>query len=235
MYDELQHYGILGMKWGVRRSKEQLGYRPTSPSALLANRANKKVNAGFKAWEENTKKREEAITLGKKTNQSRMAYARDPGNKELKREFKEDQKNYKKVLSSNTHYRQGVIRKEVGQDESRKYLSEAKKVKKQLEQDPSNKDLQKKYNSLMSEHAISRAKSRKAVAVGQKRSSKIASLKRARTMAIKGAVTATVLAGGAAVTNEILKKKGMRGISKEDLETVVRAGKEILNFAGYIY
>ena len=106
--EELYHYGIKGMKWGVRKDR-QPGYKSTSIKAALAKRSK---------------------------------------------------------------YRKGIIRQEVGKDSARKYLSEAKAVKKQLSADPSNKTLQKKYNQLMSKHDIERANARRATEVAANRSKK---------------------------------------------------------------
>ena len=155
--DELIHYGIPGMKWGHRKTYHSTGIR-----SAVARRSNKKVDKSFKKWNENSKKRENAIELGKKANLSRLSYENDKKNKDLKRQYKADNKAYKKAVRKNTTYRKGQIKNEVGSDLSRKYLSNAKKVRKQLYADPSNKQLKKQYNSLMSKHDIERAKARRA-------------------------------------------------------------------------
>ena len=239
MNNELYHYGIPGMKWGIRKDKPS--YRSTGVRSALARRSNEKVDKGFKNWNENAKKREDAIALGKKANASKMAYESNRSDKALKSQYKADNKAYKNALKSNTTYRKGQVRKEVGSDLSRKYLSDAKKIQKQLANDPGNKKLQKQYNRLMSQHDIERAKARRAPEVAAKRSARKANLKRTATMSVKAvAATATVAAGTYAVNrylsshNVTLDGKPIR-LNAQNLRNVAEMAKKAKRFMGYFY
>ena len=239
MNNELYHYGIPGMKWGIHKDKPS--YRSTGVRSALARRSNEKVDKGFKNWNENAKKREDAIALGKKANASKMAYESNRSDKALKSQYKADNKAYKNALKSNTTYRKGQVRKEVGSDLSRKYLSDAKKIQKQLANDPGNKQLQKRYNELMSQHDIERAKARRAPEVAAKRSARKANLKRTATMSVKAvAATATVAAGTYAVNrylsshNVTLDGKPIR-LNTQNLRDVAEMAKKAKRFMGYFY
>lgn len=199
---ELYHYGVKGMKWGVRKKQ----YRSTGIRSAMARRSNKKVDDSFKDWKENARKRDNAIELGKKANAAKLAYENNKSDKNLKSAYKQANKEYKKALSENTTYRKGVVRQEVGRDVSRKYLSEAKKVKKQLDKDPSNKKLQKQYNDLMSKHDVERAKARRAKEVGERRSRIKANMKRSMTMTVKAAASTAAIAAGTYAVNSYLNK-----------------------------
>lgn len=203
--NELYHFGVKGMKWGVRRSGKT-GYKSTSLRSALARRSNEKVDKSFKNWNENVKKRDDAIDLGKKANVAKMAYEKNKSDKSLRSDYKKANSEYKKALKSNTTYRKGVVKQEVGKDLSRKYLSEAKKVNKQLAKDPSNKQLQKQYDQYMSKHDVERAKARRVAGVYSNRSRKIASIKRGMTMTAKAAAASAVVAGGVYATNKYLEK-----------------------------
>nr|DAD73825.1 MAG TPA: hypothetical protein [Siphoviridae sp. ctMsr1] len=221
--DYLMHYGIPGMKWGVRKKD----YSSTSVRAAMARRQNDKVDAGFKNWNSNSKKKENAIDLGKSMNTNRMAYESNR-NKQTKSAYKSSKKAYKKALRKNTTYRKGAIRGEVGKDASRKYLSAAKKVKKQLDADPNNKQLKRQYSDLMSKHDIERAKARKAPEVGANRSRKIAAVKRGLTMSAKAAATTAAVGGGLYLVN----KYGVlnTSISSDDVIRYAKVGKKILTY-----
>lgn len=221
--DYLIHYGIPGMKWGVRKKD----YSSTSVRAAMARRQNDKVDAGFKNWNDNSKKKANAIDLGKEMNTNRMAYESNR-NKQTKAAYKSSKKAYKKALRKNTTYRKGAIRGEVGKDASRKYLSAAKKVKKQLDADPNNKQLKRQYSDLMSKHDIERAKARKAPEVGANRSRKIAAVKRGLTMSAKAAATTAAVGGGLYLANKygILNTQ----ISSDDVIRYAKVGKKILTY-----
>ena len=190
-------------------------------------------------WNENAKKKANAIELGKQANVSKRAYESNKSNKTLKQQYKADSKAYKKALKSNTTYRKGQIKQAVGSDLSRKYLSAAKKVGKQLKTDPSNKQLQKQYNKLMSNHDVERARARRAPEVAAKRFAKKASIKRTMTMTVKAAVTTTAVSAGAYAINKYLKDHDVTingqnvSFGKQKVEDVMNTTKKMKNIMGY--
>lgn len=219
-YSDINHTGVLGMKWGHRKN-----YSSTGLKSYIAKKQNEKVDKSFKKWQENDAKKATAIDLGKKTNIARINYEKNSGDKTIKSELHNANKDYKKALGKNTTYRKGSIKEEVGKDMSRKYLSEAKNVAKLLKADPSNSGLQKKYNDLMSKHDVERASARRAQEVAAKRSQKKANIKRTMTITVKAATATAVVAAGTVVVNRYLSNHDVTVNGK----SVRMSGKDIAN------
>lgn len=236
----IRHYGILGMRWGVRRYQNKDGtltaagkrresrpdYRSTSLKSALARRRNRKVDESFDRWKESDNAKKKAIEAGKKRNSDRIAYERDRSNKDLRRQYKQSDKAYRKALRANTTYRKGSVRKEVGQDASRRYLSEAKRVAKQMKADPKNRDLRKRYTSLMNSYDVERSNARRAEGVASTRSAFIAGGKRLATITVKTAAASAAIGLG---TQYVSQRYGL-SISADAVQDAIRMGRKALRF-----
>ena len=166
-----------------------------------------------------------------------MEYKQDPHNRDLKRTYKQANREYKHDLRKNTAYRKGAIRGEVGHDEARKHLSRAKAIEKQLKNEPDNRELQKQYRYHMNKHDVARAKARKAPAVGANRSRRIANLRSMRTKAVKGALVSEAAILGAYEVNKYMTKNGQPGfqVSPEQMKKWASYGKAFMGMSKNFY
>jgi hypothetical protein len=232
MMEYLAHHGIKGQKWGVRRFQNADGsytdagksrYRSTSISAAIARRQNAKVDKSFKKWEEGAARRDRAIEYGRKKNQALIDYKTGSGTKQ---NYRIANKEYKRALRKNTTYRKGSVKQAVGKDLSRKYLSQAKKLEKELSKDPSNKKIRREYTKMMNAHDIERAKARRVQQVYANRSAKKAAIKRGFTMSIKAAAASVVIGIGVKYAND----KGYVNVSSEQVERYAKLGKMLFKY-----
>ena len=215
--NELNHFGVRGMKWGVRKD-----YRANSIRSAIARRQNAKVDKGFQKWKTGSDNKQAAISAGKKRNDSKLAYESNKKDKTLKAQYKQDNKAYKQALKQNTTYRKGSVREEVGKDMSRKYMSAAKNAKKAGDM--------KTYSKMMNKHDVERARARKAQSVGAARSQRKANFKRAMTMSVKAAATAAVVGAGV----KYAKSKGVN-ISIDQVNNASSYLKTAKKFMSYMY
>lgn len=244
----LAHHGVKGQRWGVRRYTNRDGslnstgkrrYSSTSLQGAIARRQNQKVDKSFQRWKTNASNRDQAIELGKKANASRRAYESDRHNKEKRKQYKADNKAYKKALRKNTTYHKGTVKQEVHRDASRSYLSDARRINKELKAHPNDRNLQRQYDKAMSRHDVERARGRRVQEQYAKSSRRNAALKAGFTRNAKRAAIGAGVAVGLYAANKYLSSHNVTingervsvGQSNiDDLRKFARAGRRIIDF-----
>lgn len=132
MTNYLEHHGVIGMKWGVRRTPEQLGHKPsgsrkkkqTIGSAIkkagssVANASKSVVEAGKKKVEE--RKGKKSVKMETKSQTSKLGGVSNMSDEELRRAVQR--------LSLEKQYQQLTPQRKTGKEKVMKFLKTSGKV-----------------------------------------------------------------------------------------------------------
>lgn len=131
----LEHHGIKGMKWGIRRTPEQLGHRPSGnrkkknkigsaikkAGSSVASASKSVVDAGKKKLEERSQKKSVKMeTKSEKSPKTKLGGVSNMSDDELRRAVQR--------LSLERQYQQLTPQKKTGKEKVAKFLKTSGKV-----------------------------------------------------------------------------------------------------------
>lgn len=135
----LQHHGIKGMKWGVRRTPEQLGHKPSSKKkgssvgstlkkagSAVVSTSKSVVNAGKKKLDERAKKK--AVKMESASLQKKKETKTSTKNSHISSMSDDELRRVVQRLSLEKQYKQLTPQKKTAQEKVAKFLKTSGKV-----------------------------------------------------------------------------------------------------------